>query len=128
MKKHIRRTLAAAEPYPELARHATDLASSWNDIAAIAKQVCGLDDEAEALQNATPFLSAFGHLVVAWIWLEQAIIASAAKSASPGSKFYEGKLRACRYFYECELPKVRIRLAFVRTLSDVSGRAESDIF
>jgi len=124
----VARTLTAAGSYPKLARHAADLASSWNDIDAIAKQVCGLDDGAEALQNATPFLSAFGHFVVAWIWLEQAIIASAAKSASTGSKFYEGKLRACRYFYECELPKVSIWLAFVRTLSDVSGRAESDIF
>ncbi len=124
----VTRTLTAAGSYPELARHAADLASSWNDIDAIAKQVCGLDDGAEALQNATPFLSAFGHFVVAWIWLEQAIIASAAKSASTGSKFYEGKLRACRYFYECELPKVSIWLAFVRTLSDVSGRAQSDIF
>jgi hypothetical protein len=54
----VTRTLTAAGSYPELARHAADLASSWNDIDAIAKQVCGLDDGAEALQNATPFLSA----------------------------------------------------------------------
>ena len=33
---------------------------------------------AEALANATPYLQAFGHLVLAWIWLDVAICAAAA--------------------------------------------------
>ncbi len=67
-----------------------------------------------SLANATVFLEAFGHFVVAWQWLEQALCAraalapdAAAASASPRERdFYCGKLQAARYFLRWELPRI----------------------
>ncbi|MBN8869434.1 MAG: acyl-CoA dehydrogenase [Solirubrobacterales bacterium] len=53
-----------------------------------------------ALANATVYLEAAGHVVVAWIWLQQ-FLASAGKDGD----FYEGKRQATRYFFRFELPK-----------------------
>jgi alkylation response protein AidB-like acyl-CoA dehydrogenase len=53
-----------------------------------------------ALANATVYLEAAGHVVIAWIWLEQ-FLAAAGKEGD----FYDGKRQAARYFFRFELPK-----------------------
>ena len=53
------------------------------------------------LADATAYLEATGHLVVAWLWLEQWLVADGKEAA-----FYEGKRAATRYFFTRELPKV----------------------
>jgi butyryl-CoA dehydrogenase len=65
-------------------------------------------DPERALANATPFLEAFGHVTVAWMWLRQATAAARALPAATGPDvdFYEGKLAACRFFFAHELPRV----------------------
>jgi hypothetical protein len=74
------------------------------------------------LAQATPFLSAFGHAVVAWIWLDQARAAStAANPTAADQSYYAGKIRTCRYFFEAELPKIHTWLDYVATLSDVAS-------
>ncbi|MDG1483626.1 MAG: acyl-CoA dehydrogenase [Myxococcota bacterium] len=58
------------------------------------------------LANATPYLHLVGHTVIAWMWLEQAIIAQAQLAAeSPEADFLHGKLQAAQYFFRWELPK-----------------------
>jgi hypothetical protein len=52
--------------------------------------------------------------VLAWIWLEQSLAAS-AHYAEHDSDFYHGKWQACRYFYLYELPKVDAWLEPVQT-------------
>jgi hypothetical protein len=56
-----------------------------------------------ALANATAYLEAVGHVVVAWMWLEQVTAAEAKKSA-----LAPGKVAAARYFYTYELPKAAV--------------------
>src|SRR5699024_7385572 len=53
-----------------------------------------------ALANATVYLEAVGHVVVAWVWLEQLVAAHGRKGA-----FYEGKRAAAAYFFRHELPR-----------------------
>jgi hypothetical protein len=55
--------------------------------------------EASALANATLYLEATGQIVVAWIWLEQFLLADG------DDPFYEGKRQAARYFFRYELPR-----------------------
>ncbi|MEQ1571810.1 MAG: acyl-CoA dehydrogenase [Myxococcota bacterium] len=62
----------------------------------------GADPEA-FLANATPYLHLTGHVVVAWLWLEQVC----AIEAGPADAFAQGKLQAARYFYGWELPSTR---------------------
>ncbi|OGA29494.1 MAG: acyl-CoA dehydrogenase [Betaproteobacteria bacterium RIFCSPLOWO2_02_FULL_65_24] len=60
-----------------------------------------------SLANAHVFLELTGHVVVAWIWLWQALAASKALAEASGmdAHFYQGKLQACSFFYRWELPK-----------------------
>ena len=52
------------------------------DIWALAKQtiesVNQETDTVTRLASATPFLDAFGHVVIAWLWLRQALVAQKA--------------------------------------------------
>lgn len=67
--------------------------------------------EAEArLANATVYLEAFGHAVVAWLWLD---IATAIEGSN--GTFYDGKRLAATFFYEYELPKVAPMLDLLAT-------------
>ncbi|MGE0483742.1 MAG: acyl-CoA dehydrogenase [Gammaproteobacteria bacterium] len=68
-----------------------------------------------ALANATLYLDAFGHVVIAWMWLRQALVATRALDEATGADvdFYRGKLRACQYFHRYELPKVAERCALL---------------
>ena len=77
------------------------------------------------LANATVFLEAFGHLVMGWIWLEQALIAdkalaSTANGTSSDHDFYRGKLQAAQYFFNWELPKVSTMLDLLNSLDQTT--------
>ena len=58
-------------------------------------------DPSTALVNATAYLDASGHLVIAWIWLEQTLAAEGREG-----DFYDGKRLAARYFVTHELPRI----------------------
>jgi alkylation response protein AidB-like acyl-CoA dehydrogenase len=58
-------------------------------------------DPTVALANATAYLEAAGHLVIAWLWLQQL----AAAGDKPGD-FYDGKRLTARYFITHELPRI----------------------
>jgi hypothetical protein len=51
-----------------------------------------------------------GHVVVAWLWLKQAMIAVKKVGDATGADrdFYQGKLHACSYFFRWELPKAKV--------------------
>ncbi|QEE60314.1 acyl-CoA dehydrogenase [Salinibacterium sp. dk2585] len=60
----------------------------------------GQGDPAVALANSSVYLEAVGHVVVAWLWLDQALAAG-----DKTGEFYEGKRRAASFFFAWELPK-----------------------
>jgi alkylation response protein AidB-like acyl-CoA dehydrogenase len=117
----IARTVAAADG--ALAGHGAALASAWRALGETVAvlRVC---EGRSALDNATAFLRAFGHVVVAWLWLDQAVVARGVADR----ELAEGKLWACRYFFECELPKTGALLEFVASGSDVAAAAPVAIF
>ncbi len=68
------------------------------------------------LANATLYLDAFGHAVVAWMWLRQAITATMKlpEAINEADKnFYQGKINTCRYFMTYELPNIKAPLALL---------------
>jgi hypothetical protein len=68
-------------------------------------------DPEVALANSSIYLEAVGHVVIAWIWLEQLL------AARPGEgDFYDGKRQAARYFFRYELPKVAPQLDLLASL------------
>ncbi|MBS0449286.1 MAG: acyl-CoA dehydrogenase [Proteobacteria bacterium] len=112
-------TIARALQVPELAEHANRLAGALKHVGGATKAAWATGEPEEALANATPYLQAFGHLVLAWIWLDVALRARAmladrdAEEALP-----HGLLAACRYFFRYELPRIAAWLAVVETRDD----------
>ncbi|HHX84711.1 MAG TPA: acyl-CoA dehydrogenase, partial [Actinomycetales bacterium] len=69
----------------------------------------GASDPVAMLANATAYLEATGHVVIAWMWLEQ-LLALGGRTADPSDTFAAGKLQAARYFLRWELPSVDAQL------------------
>jgi alkylation response protein AidB-like acyl-CoA dehydrogenase len=97
-----------------LAAEAASVREAWERLRAVTLRLGDVPDAPLRLANATPYLEAFGHAVVGWLWLSQAVAAAqalAAGPAAPGADFYRGKLHACRWFARWELPKLGAWLA-----------------
>ena len=65
------------------------------------------------LANATLYLDAFGHVVVAWMWLNQAITAANQLKTTVTEAdrvFYHSKIKTCGYFMSYELPNIKAPL------------------
>jgi len=119
-------TVTRAEAFADLRSLATGLDIVWDHLVEVVQSLIALNDPARALDNASAFLSAFGHVVVAWLWLDQATVLRAQPAVDPA--WADGKLRACRYFIEVELPKVAPLLMTVASLNDVAATMPEDAF
>lgn len=98
----IERTVGRARALGgEAASHAEALAATFDRLLEVTRHITGREHIREGLANATVYLEAAGHIVVAWIWLEQMIAAHGQLD-----NFYEGKRAAARFFYSHELPRV----------------------
>ena len=73
-----------------------------------------------ALANSALYLKAFGHTVIGWRWLEQAIRAEEglARGNKADTAFYCGKLQAARYFLTWEVPSCHHELALLESRDD----------
>ncbi|CAI8887646.1 Acyl-CoA dehydrogenase family protein [Pseudomonas brassicacearum] len=73
-----------------------------------------------SLANSALYLKVFGHMVIGWRWLEQAIRAEEglAKGDTADSDFYKGKLQAARYFLTWEVPGCHHELAILEARDD----------
>jgi len=89
----------ATERGGEAATLAAQLQAAADRTAEVTMTLWGPGDIDLALANATVYLEAVGHVVVAWLWLEQFL------AADGDGDFYEGKRQAARYFFNWELPK-----------------------
>ena len=95
----------------ELAELATQLDHSWQRIVTVTASMFASGDVDAALANSVVYLEAFGHIVIAWIWLEQLL----AADGNTGD-FYDGKRQAGRYFFRYELPKTGSQLDLLSSL------------
>jgi hypothetical protein len=94
-------TIATAETAGgEAAELAALLDSTWQRLVKVTTAMFGSGDVEAALANSVIYLEAFGHIVVAWMWLEQLLAANGRTG-----DFYDGKRQAARYFFRYELPK-----------------------
>ena len=115
LAKVMNESIAKAQRDPGLVGMAQRLSAALHDIGAATRAAWSTGVPAEALANATPYLQAFGHTVLAWLWLDLAVLAQAHLAEAKGDdpSFYRGKLAAANYFFRYELPKVAAWLEVV---------------
>ena len=94
------------------AAQSKQLAAALALLGGATQQAWSTDEPTEALANAVPYLQAFGHTVVAWLWLDVALASTGNAAAA------QGRQAAARYFFAYELPKTAAWL-------DVVARRES---
>ena len=110
-------TVTRARAVPALAAHAAALAAALDHLVNATRAAWATGEPEAALANATPYLQAFGHTVLAWVWLDVALCVQAQPQAT-GADMHAGLLAACQYFFRYELPKVSAWLAVVETRDD----------
>lgn len=109
--ERIAHTVTRAQASRSLQRHALTLEAAWSRIRMVTGALHAIDNSELQLANAAPYLEAFGHVVVGWLWLDQAVAVNALASDVQASDFHRGKLAACDYFFGWEMPKVSAWLA-----------------
>ncbi len=118
------KTINEARNDSTLAGHAEALDTALGEIATTLNTLGPVlaTNPTLALANAVLFLEAFGHTVIAWIWLRQALAAQRGlnRGIAADADFYRGKLAACRWFYRWELPKTRQWHELLRSLDDTT--------
>ncbi len=113
-------TITAATARPTLAAHAASLGEALSRVATVTAHLGTVragGQVALSLANATTYLEMFGHTVMAWIWLRQALVADAWLTDGKGDASHlNGKLAACRWFFAHELPKTVTQAAILTSL------------
>ena len=113
--------------HAELAPYASQLADAWTQIAAATQAAWANGNPAEALANAVPYMQAFGHGVLAWIWLDVSLAALKTALVANGAAT-AGTLAATRYFYHYELPKTGAWLRVVESRDMTCAQLPEEAF
>jgi len=110
----MQETMARASAQAALAPHAAALGQALGLVGAATQKAWASANPTEALANAVPYMQAFGHTVLAWIWLD---VAAAALAHDPqqAQSATVGRLGAAQFFYHYELPKIGAWLSVVQS-------------
>ncbi len=111
-----------AKVSPEWQAEARQLADALQQVGAATQAAWQGAEPAQALANAVPYLQAFGHTVIAWIWLD---VAQSAASDAPANV---GRRAAARYFFRYELPKIGAWLQVVSSRDSTCADVPEDAF
>jgi alkylation response protein AidB-like acyl-CoA dehydrogenase len=95
----------------ECAELAAAVQACVDRIGSVTRSVWATRDAEAVLAQAGGYLEAMGHVVVAWMWIEQWLAAEGRSG-----DFYDGKRQAARYFVRCELPRTDHLLDLVERL------------
>ena len=130
MSEEVNQTISKTLDKPELSEYGLQLRAAIKRVEDTVSAVVAVKHPSLGLANATLFLDAMGHAVVAWMWLEQGIAALSGleKSTNVDENFYKGKLAAVTFFYRYELPKIDIKLDLVAGLDSTCYDLTSEQF
>ncbi|MDR6215201.1 acyl-CoA dehydrogenase [Paracidovorax wautersii] len=123
----INDTVQRAIQQPGLEAHANALAQALAQVGGATKAAWATDEPAEALANAVPYMQAFGHTVLAWMWLELAL-ATLREDATLSRAASAGRMGAATYFYHYELPRIGAWLNVVRQRDMTCAQLPEDAF
>ncbi len=130
LAKEITATIGEASANADLSGYCQGLGVAMQSVQSTLESVSKAKDPSLALANATIFLDAMGHVVIAWMWLKQAVAATKGQEQGKASDaaFYRGKLSACRFFFRYELPKALSKFELVASLDDTCFNLDAEDF
>jgi alkylation response protein AidB-like acyl-CoA dehydrogenase len=108
-----------------LTEYAGALELAAKRLGEVARAAWSTGQPDEALANATPYLQAFGHVVIAWVWLD---VARCVRRDASDTAAQRGRLAACRYFFRYELPRIDAWLGVVESRDDTCRTLDAEAF
>lgn len=123
----IAETAARAAAVPALAADARALTDALAQVGAATRAAWSTGDPGAALANAVPYMQAFGHTVLAWIWLDVAY-RSLLGDAAASTPATVGRLGAASYFFHYELPKIGAWLRVVENRDPTCAQMPEEAF
>ncbi|MEU4641542.1 acyl-CoA dehydrogenase [Micromonospora sp. NPDC023814] len=114
----------------EAAELAGPLGAALDRITLVTRRLWSTGDPAAALANASVYLEAVGHVVIAWMWLEQLLVVEAAGGPGdgPDADLHAGKRQAARYFFRYELPRTGPQFDLLDSLDRTTLEMRDDWF
>lgn len=129
--ERVRGTAGRAAQIDSLSSRGEALAVALRKVCDAARSAWANGVPEEALANATPYLQAFGHMVVAWLWLDIGVAAHHALNATDAgadADLLHGKLQCMHYFFDYELPKLDAWLQVVASRNPVCAGTRDEWF
>ncbi len=120
-------TMARAAPNALLAPYADALGKALAKVGAATQAAWSTGAPTEALANAVPYMQAFGHTVLAWIWLEVSL-ATLESDPAQAQSASQGRLGAARFFFHYELPKIGAWLNVVQSRDMTCANLSEEAF
>ena len=103
-------------------QQAKALQNAWAGLLDATRDAWQGDNPALSLANAVPYMQAFGHTVLAWIWLDVSLASLGNDAAN------HGRRQACQYFFNYELPKTGAWLNVVQSRDATCADMPEDAF
>ena len=129
LQARVEATLAQASNIPALEEFVTSLKEALGDVVQTTMVLMQTAMKGEIdlyLANASVYLNLFGHTVLAWIWLEQAV--ALQRLDDTDATYKEGKMRACQYFYRWELPHTKTWAKLLQSLDETCLKMPTESF
>ncbi|MEC8429507.1 MAG: acyl-CoA dehydrogenase, partial [Pseudomonadota bacterium] len=110
----MQKTIDAAAGVDGLAGYCEQLAAAISCLQETTNAVMAATQSNNpdlVFSNSVKYLDMFGHIVIAWLWLKQALVAQKALENDPHEEdrhFYQGKLQAMKFFFHSELPEIYV--------------------
>ena len=130
----IEKTISATINIESLGIHAKALSDAVLNLRDVTDKVLSAAKHQNidlVFSNSVSYLNMFGHISIAWLWLQQGAIATSALSTDPHideQKFYQGKLQAMKYFFNSELPLTYHWGNLVKNIDSTSFDTQADWF
>ena len=105
-----------------LQTHAAALQQACSDVVKATQAAWAGGEPAVALANAVPYMQAFGHTVIAWVWLQVALASQGEGDANLGRR------QACQFFFHYELPKIGAWLNVVNSRDNTCAHTPEAAF
>ncbi len=121
LASEVRQTIAAAGRHAQLGEDRDALERALARVEAVTQILGGAAASGEvrrSLANATEYLHMLGHVVVAWMWLKQGIVAAGRQEKGNDGDVLRGKLHALRFFTRYELPRIQRQATLLASLDD----------